>query len=97
MNIRERISKEIPAEVQADINRIMEIWREPREKFGRSGPFLFGHFTSADAVYAPVVARFVTYGVQADPISTAFMDAILAQPAVKEWIAAAREEQEVVV
>ena len=95
MNIRERISKEIPADVQSDIDRITSIWREAREKFGKSGPFLFGHFTIADAMYAPVVTRFVTYGIKVDPISKAFMDTILSLPAMKEWILAAQKEVEV--
>ena len=92
MNIREQIKKEISGDVQADIDRITTIWREAREKFGESGPFLFGHFTVADAMYAPVVMRFITYGVSVDPVSKSFMDAILSLPAMKGWIHAARKE-----
>ena len=95
MNIREQIKKEIPADVQSDIDRITSIWREARERFGVGGPFLFGHFTVSDAMYAPVVTRFVTYGVKVDPISKGFMDAILSLPAMKEWIASAHKEVEV--
>ena len=95
MNCRERIKKEIPADVQADIDRITSIWREAHERFGKEGPFLFSHFTIADSMYAPVVMRFVTYGVKVDSISKGFMDAILSLPAMKEWLAGAQEETEV--
>ncbi len=95
MNIRERIKKEIPADVQTDIDRITSIWREAREQFGKGAPFLFGHFTVADAMYTPVVMRFVTYGVKADLVSEGFMDAILSLPAMKEWVSAAEKEVEV--
>lgn len=95
MNIREQISKEIPIDVQSDIDRITGIWREARNQFGTSGPFLFGHFTVADSMYAPVATRFATYNVKVDPISQKYMDAILNLPAMKEWSAAAQKEIEV--
>ncbi len=95
MKIRERIKKEISADIQTDIDRITTIWREAREKFGKGGPFLFGYFTVADSMYAPIVMRFVTYGVKVDPVSKGFMDAILSLPAMKEWISAAEKEVEV--
>ena len=95
MSCRERISEEISEEVQADINRITAIWRETRQNFGKGGPFLFGHFTIADAMYTPVVMRFVTYGVKVDSVSKAFMDTILSLPAIKEWLRAAEKEVEI--
>ena len=79
------------------MNRITGIWRDARENFGSGGPFLFGHFTIADAMYAPIVTRFVTYGVKVDPISETYMKTILALPAMKEWMKAASEEKEVIV
>lgn len=97
MDCRERIlKKDIPADTQADIDRVTAIWREARERFGSGGPFLFGHFTIADAMYAPIVIRFVTYDVQVDPISRTYMDAVLNLPAVKEWLSAAEKEVEVI-
>lgn len=76
---------------QADIDRITAIWSECLGRYG--GPYLFGaRRTMADAMYAPVVTRFVTYGVMLDPDQVAFCKTILAMPEMQEWIAAAREE-----
>jgi glutathione S-transferase len=87
MNVRKRYpGKGRTPEVLAEVRRIDEIWSQAK------GPFLFGPFTAADAMYAPVVLRFVTYGVEAS--NRAYMDAVLALPAMKEWIAAAEREAE---
>nr|MBA3924139.1 glutathione S-transferase C-terminal domain-containing protein [Nostocaceae cyanobacterium] len=67
-----------------------------REAFGSGGDLLFGAFTIADAMYAPVVSRFMTYGVQLDSICSANAEAILALPAMQEWIAAAKSETETI-
>lgn len=97
MNLR----KTIPglarsAEVEDNIARVCQIWRETRARFGATaaqpGPFLFGAFSAADAMYAPVVTRFKTYGVQLDPVCRAYADAILALPAMQAWYAAAAAE-----
>lgn len=74
-----------------DIARVQEIWADALERSG--GPFLFGDFTIADAMYAPVVTRFVTYGVKVDAAVRAYMDRILALPAMAEWIRDARAEK----
>lgn len=76
----------------ADIGRVTGIWRDARARFGAGGPYLFGGFSIADCMYAPVVTRFETYGVELDPVSRAYADAVLALPALQEWIAAARAE-----
>ena len=78
--------------VRENIDRICAIWRECRERHGKGGPYLFGHFTAADAMFAPVVSRFVTYGVKLDPVSAAYRDAIWAMPAMKTWVEAAKRE-----
>lgn len=78
--------------VAEDIARIAAIWRDCRSRFGQAGPFLFGGFGLADAAYAPVVSRFVTYAVELDPTAAAYRDAVMAWPAMAEWIAAARDE-----
>ena len=96
MNIREHISEEIPQAAQEDIDRVAEIWRDCRANYGKVGSFLFGHFTIADAMYAPVVTRFVTYGVEVDPVSGTYMKSILALSAMQEWIKAASAEKEVI-
>lgn len=83
---------EVPPEVKQDIDRIQAIWNDCRGRFGSGGPFLFGRFSIADAMYAPVATRFVTYGVALDPVSRAYVDTILALPAMREWCAAAARE-----
>lgn len=76
----------------ADIARVQALWADCRARFGQGGPFLFGRFSVADAMYAPVVTRFVTYGVEVDDTARAYMDAVLALPAMREWTAAAKAE-----
>ena len=68
------------------------MWSDCRARFGRGGPFLFGAFTAADAMYAPVVSRFVTYAVDVGAAARAYMEAVVALPAWREWTAAALKE-----
>jgi glutathione S-transferase len=90
MNIRKRHpGKGRTPEVLAEIGRIVEIWGEAR------GPFLFGAFGAADAMYAPVALRFRTYEVELPPACRAYADALLDLPAMREWIADAERETEV--
>jgi glutathione S-transferase len=85
MNVRKRYpGKGRTAEVLADIARITAIWA------GAKGPFLFGEFGAVDAMYAPVVLRFRTYEVEGP--NREYMDAMLALPAMREWIEAAERE-----
>lgn len=81
--------------VQEDIDRICAIWNDCRERFGARGPFLFGDFGVADAMYAPVAMRFHTYVVALDAVSEAYARTLLALPSMQEWIEAARAETEV--
>jgi glutathione S-transferase len=74
-------------EASADIARVQEIWRDCRKRFSAGGPFLFGPFSLADAMYAPVVFRFQSYGVALDPVCSAYLEAMLALPAMQEWVA----------
>ncbi|MCX7305478.1 MAG: glutathione S-transferase family protein [Hyphomicrobiales bacterium] len=93
MNLRRpREHKPLDAEGDAQRRRIESIWRECRQKHGQGGPFLFGHFTAADAMYAPVVTRFDTYGGDLDPDIRAYADAILGTPAMREWYSEAAKE-----
>jgi len=85
------------AALQSDIERIVAIWQDARVKFGKGGPFLFGGFSNADAMYAPVATRFRTYGVDLarygdDGTSTEYMTALLALPAFAEWTKGAEAE-----
>ena len=81
-------------EAMADADRIQAIWRECRARFGQrgGGPFLFGPFTAADCFYAPVVFRFRSYHVPLDATASAYCDALVAEPKVAKWVAAARRE-----
>jgi glutathione S-transferase len=83
-------------EVAADIERIQRIWTDCRERFGAAGPYLFGAFTVADAMYAPVVLRFKTYAVQLSSVAQQYANAVLTLPAQQEWVEAAKAETEVI-
>ena len=78
--------------VDDDIARIRAIWRDCRSRYGAGGDFLFGAFCAADAMYAPVVTRFDTYGVDLDETCTAYSRAVLTLPAFVEWRNAALQE-----
>jgi glutathione S-transferase len=93
MNLGKRFAQRDRGEaVVRDVARVTEIWRDARGRFGAGGPFLFGDFSAADAMYAPVVTRFDTYSIPVDPVSRAYMDTILALPAFREWRDAALRE-----
>ncbi len=94
MNIKARFPKfKIWSRAQADIDRVVDIWKECLGTYG--GPYLFGKApTVADAMYAPVVTRFQTYDVPLDKVCTAYSKRVLELPAMKEWIAAAKAEPE---
>ena len=80
-------------ETAANVARIDAMWSDCRARFGAGGPFLFGAFTAADAMYAPVVSRFHTYAVEVGAPSAAYMQAMMALPAWQEWYAAALKEE----
>jgi len=92
MNLKARYPNfKVWAGAQADIDRIVTIWTECFKSYG--GPFLFGETPSmADAMYAPVCTRFVTYDVKLDSACTGYCRTIMAMPLMQEWIAAAQEE-----
>lgn len=75
----------LSADAKANIARIQDIWRECRARYGAKGPFLFGRFGAADAMYAPVVHRFRTYAIEVTPETKAYMDTMMALPAFQEW------------
>jgi len=96
MNLKFKL-KGKPADlaVQRDIDRIIEIWTETRTKFATpDGPYLFGAFSVADAMYAPIACRFHTYNVPLPPEAKTYSDTLLAHPAMQEWYAAALRETE---
>jgi len=97
VNIRASLpGKGMSPAVQQDIDRIVEIWQSCRARFGTDGELLFGRFSIADAYYAPVATRFLTYAVTLPPAAQRYADALLALPAVRDWMAQARRETEFV-
>ena len=97
MNIRGRYpGKGMNPEVAKDIARIAALWTGARKEYGRGGRYLFGAFCGADAYFAPVAARFVTYAVPLAGAALEYQQALLAAPAVQVWAADAVKETEVV-
>ena len=97
MNIRRRVEgAEIGEDARADILRILTLWAEARARFGKGGPFLFGSFSAADIIYAPVVSRFITYGVGVPGFALAYMQAVWEHEWLQQWIEAAEQEEWVV-
>jgi len=76
----------------ANVARIQQLWTECRTRFGAGGPWLFGEYSVADAMYAPVVLRFRTYGAQPGGAAAAYVETALADPHLQSWIAAAAAE-----
>ncbi|MGJ7501677.1 glutathione S-transferase [Variovorax sp. ZT5P49] len=92
MNIKAHFkSFKVWSRAQADIDRIVAIWRECLKAYG--GPFLFGKQPGmADAMYAPVVTRFLSYDVALDSVCAAYCKRVMELPAMKEWVTAAKQE-----
>lgn len=78
-----------------DICRVIELWSDLRTRFAAVGPWLFGEFSAADAMYAPVALRFVTYGVEVEEPAHSFVEAMLESVAVRDWLSAAQSEPEI--
>jgi glutathione S-transferase len=93
MNLRRVIpGRRFTPDALTEIARIQAIWRGARTRFGQGGSFLFGHFTIADAMFAPVVGRFRTYEIELDTECRRYADAVWNLPAMREWLEAARQE-----
>jgi glutathione S-transferase len=88
--------KELPDAVAKDIARIGRIWQDCRERYAGDGPWLFGRFTIADAMYAPIALRFHTYRLDAGPAAREYVNTVLGHPAMVEWIEAGQAETEVI-
>ncbi|KHL24371.1 glutathione S-transferase [Croceibacterium mercuriale] len=97
MNIRRRITGlTLTDEARENIVRILGLWAEARARFGAGGPFLFGSFSAADIFYAPVISRFITYGIGVPGFAQAYMQAVWDHAWMQEWIAAAEAEEWVI-
>ena len=93
MNVRRNTPPvDLTPEVEAEIVRILNLWAEARARFGSSGDYLFGTWCAVDIMFAPVVTRFVTYGVKIPPFAAAYMEAVLHRADVVEWIELAQDE-----
>lgn len=93
MNLHRKVGpKPLSAAALADIARIERIWTDCRRRDGGAGPFLFGSFSAADAMYAPVVHRFHTYAIEVGPEAKGYMEAMMALPAFQQWTSAGLAE-----
>lgn len=93
MNIHRPIrAKALSEEAGENIARVQELWADCRLRYGKAGPFLFGGFTAADAMYAPVVHRLRTYAIAVSQPVREYMETMLAYPAFAEWTAQAQAE-----
>ena len=93
MNVRKSFApREISEPVREEIDRILQLWAQARARFGGTGQFLFGDWCAADIMYAPVVTRFITYGVPVPNFAGVYMKQVLSHPHVAEWIDKAQDE-----
>ena len=84
--------RDLSDDAKANVARIQALWTDARTRFGAGGPFLFGRFCAADAMYAPIVSRFETYAIDVSAPVAAYMQAMIALPAWQEWRRAALRE-----
>ena len=97
MNVRRQVKgMNLDSDVREDIVRILGLWAEARARYGHGGPFLFGTFGAADIFYAPIVSRFLTYGVPVPGFAQAYMQAMWEHDWMQQWIAAAEDEEWVI-
>ncbi len=92
MKFKESVPHTLSDDARADVARIQALWTECRAQYGRSGPFLFGAFTIADAMFAPVVSRFRTYGVPVEGPVKAYTEAMWGHPGMQKWLEGAKAE-----
>jgi len=104
-----RLRRDMPMDLRSDLSgqnhtkgalddgtEITTLWTTCRERFGNAGPYLFGDWSAADMMYAPVAGRFRTYGVPTNDVCEAYMEAVFAHPDMAAWIAAAKAEPYVI-
>ena len=97
MNIR-RIAPPAPLgpDAEADVGRIVQLWAEARARFGGEGDYLFGDWSAADMMFAPVVSRFITYSIPLPPFALAYMQAVISHKCMQDWIGGAQAEDWVI-
>jgi glutathione S-transferase len=93
MNVRKNFGPTpLSDEVENDVIRILNLWMQARARYGGDGEYLFGDWSAVDIMFAPVVTRFVTYGVRVPPFAATYMNAVLHRADLVEWIELAQEE-----
>lgn len=93
MNLRKHYAAApLLPEVEADVARITALWSDARARFGAGGDFLFGAWSAADIMFAPVVTRLLTYSIPLPDDAATYCAAVMAHPAMVEWVAAANDE-----
>jgi len=96
-NLRKRTCiprSKLSAGCNAQIDRVFEIWSDCRKRYSKKGPWLFGKFSIADIMFAPVALRFRSYGIETAGAATEFVAAATSHERIKEWCASAEEEEE---
>ncbi|WP_088308065.1 glutathione S-transferase family protein [Novosphingobium sp. B 225] len=97
MNMRSRVTGlELSAAARSDVVRILTLWAEARARFGKGGPFLLGTYSAADIIYAPVVSRFMTYGIGVPGFALAYMEAVWEHEWLQQWLSSAEAEDWVI-
>ena len=97
MNCRKRFHNiNLSAETEREIQRVKLLWRQCRTDFGQNGEWLFGDYSIADAMYAPIALRFHGYGIALEGIEKAYVQSVRRQPCIKNWIAAGVLEEEII-
>ena len=86
----------LSSDAEAEIERVQQLWRQCRTRFGAQGEWLFGSYSIADAMFAPIALRFSGYSIALEGIEAAYVQSVLNQPCIIDWIAAAKKEKEVI-
>jgi glutathione S-transferase len=93
LDVVRRTRDAVDADALRDVERIGALWRDCRARYAAGGKYLFGAFSIADAMYAPVALRIVSYGIDVGPVERDYVETMLALPGMREWIADAETEQ----
>ena len=97
MNCRKRFENFCPTtQTEREIERVKLLWRQCRSDYGRNGEWLFGDYTIADAMFAPVALRFYGFDIQLDGVERAYVKSVLNQPSIVDWMEAGRREKEII-
>lgn len=98
MNCRKKFQNiKLSSEAVREIDRIKDLWRQCRSQFGNNGEWLFGEYTIADAMYAPIALRFYGYNITLSGVEDAYVQSVLMQPSIIDWIESSKAETEVIV